>query len=41
LSNAEIARRLGKSVLTVKTQLNAVFRKLGLKRRTQLVARLQ
>jgi len=39
--NAEIARRLSKSVLTIKTQLNSVFRKLGLRRRTQLITLLR
>jgi DNA-binding CsgD family transcriptional regulator len=37
-SNAEIARRLSKSVLTIKTQLNSVFRKLGVRSRTRLMA---
>lgn len=41
LRNAEIAERLGRSLLTVKTQLNSVFRKLGVASRTQLVARLR
>lgn len=40
-SNAEIAHRLSKSVLTVKTQLNSVFRKLGVESRTRLMARLR
>lgn len=40
-SNAEIARRLSKSVLTIKTQLNSVFRKLGVESRTRLMARLR
>ncbi len=40
-SNREIAAELSKSVLTIKTQLNAVFRKLGLKRRAQLIALLR
>lgn len=40
-SNAEIADSLSRSILTVKTQLNAVFRKLGVKRRTQLGALLR
>lgn len=40
-SNAEIARRLSKSVLTVKTQLNSVFRKLGVESRTRLMAMLR
>lgn len=41
LSNAEIARRLNKSVLTVKTQLNSVFRKLGLRSRARLMTMLR
>jgi DNA-binding CsgD family transcriptional regulator len=36
-ANAEIATALGKSEATVKTQLNAVFRKSGLTGRTALV----
>jgi DNA-binding CsgD family transcriptional regulator len=40
-SNAEIARRLSKSVLTIKTQLNSVFRKLGVTSRTRLMALLR
>jgi DNA-binding CsgD family transcriptional regulator len=40
-SNGEIAAALSKSVLTIKTQLNAVFRKLGLKRRAQLMPLLR
>jgi DNA-binding CsgD family transcriptional regulator len=40
-SNDEVAAALSKSVLTIKTQLNAVFRKLGLKRRAQLIALLR
>jgi len=39
-ANAEIARRLRKSVHTVKKQLQAVFRKLGVERRSQLIALL-
>jgi len=39
--NAEIARALNKSVLTVKTQLNTVFQKLGLESRAQLISRLR
>jgi len=38
LTNAEIATLLNKSVLTVKTQLNSVFRKLGIKSRAKLMA---
>lgn len=37
LSNREIAGQLSKSILTIKTQLNAVFRKLDLRRRAQLI----
>jgi DNA-binding CsgD family transcriptional regulator len=40
-SNAELARRLSKSVLTIKTQLNSVFRKLGVKSRAQMMALLR
>jgi len=40
-SNAEIARAQGKSVLTIKTQLNSVFRKLGVKSRARLMALLR
>lgn len=40
-SNAEIARRLSKSVLTIKTQLNSVFRKLGVNSRAKLMAMLR
>jgi len=40
-SNAEIARRLSKSVLTIKTQLNSVFRKLGAGSRAKLMAMLR
>jgi DNA-binding CsgD family transcriptional regulator len=39
-ANAEIAKKLGKSVHTVKKQLQAVFRKLGVERRSQLIAML-
>jgi DNA-binding CsgD family transcriptional regulator len=41
LSNAEIAGALRKSVLTIKTQLNSVFRKLGVKSRARLMALLR
>jgi DNA-binding CsgD family transcriptional regulator len=40
-SNAEIARRLSKSVLTIKTQLNSIFRKLDVGSRTRLMALLR
>ena len=40
-SNQEIAQTLNKSVLTVKTQVNAIFRKLGVTSRTRLVAKLK
>ncbi len=40
-SNAELARRLSKSVLTIKTQLNSVFRKLSVKSRAQMMALLR
>lgn len=40
-SNAEIAQALSKSVLTIKTQLNSVFRKLGVKSRARLMALLR
>lgn len=39
--NAEIAEKLNKSVLTVKTQINSIFQKLNLKSRAQLVSRLK
>lgn len=38
LTNKEIARRLRKAEPTVKSQLASVYRKLGLKRRLQLIA---
>ncbi len=40
-SNAEIAAFLNKSVLTIKTQLNAVFRKLGVGSRAKLITMLR
>ena len=39
--NAEIASALKKSPLTVKTQLNAIFQKLNLKSRAELITRLR
>lgn len=39
--NSEIAVELRKSPLTVKTQLNSIFQKLGLKSRGELIARLK
>ncbi|WP_415909514.1 response regulator transcription factor [Oleiharenicola sp. Vm1] len=41
LTNKEIARALRKSELTVKNQLAAVYRKLGVKRRLQLIAQFR
>lgn len=41
LTNKEIARALRKSELTVKNQLGSVYRKLGLKRRLQLIAQFR
>ncbi|MDX2109564.1 MAG: helix-turn-helix transcriptional regulator [Verrucomicrobiota bacterium] len=38
-SNGDIAQELNKSVLTVKTQMNSIFRKLNLRRRAELIAR--
>jgi DNA-binding CsgD family transcriptional regulator len=40
-SNAEIARALSKSVLTIKTQVNSIFRKMGVKSRARLMAMLR
>ncbi len=40
-SNAEIAAHLNKSVLTIKTQLNSVFRKLGVSSRARLITLLR
>lgn len=40
-TNAEVAQRLSKSVLTIKTQLNSVFRKLGVTSRAKLMASLR
>lgn len=41
LTNKQIARALRKSELTVRNQLTAVYRKLGLKRRLQLIAQFR
>ena len=41
LSSAAVARRLSESVLTIKTQLNSVFRKLGVESRAKLMAMLR
>lgn len=41
LDNEEIARRLSKSVKTVKGQLTSIFRKLGVNGRNQLMVRLR
>ena len=40
-SNDEVARRLGKSVLTVKKQLRAIYQKLGVPTRARLGALLR
>jgi DNA-binding CsgD family transcriptional regulator len=37
-ANAEIAELRGKSEATIKTQINAVFRKAGVQNRGQLIA---
>ncbi len=37
-SNAEISRRLGKSLHTIKAQLHSIFEKLGVKSRSKLIA---
>jgi len=39
--NEEVARRLGKSLGTVKNQLSSVYRKLGVGSRVELVLRLR
>jgi DNA-binding CsgD family transcriptional regulator len=39
--NREIAASLNKSTLTVKTQLNAIFQKLNIRNRAELIARLK
>lgn len=41
LTNKEVAHVLRKSELTVKNQLGSVYRKLGLKRRLQLIAQFR
>lgn len=41
LSNKEIAERLGKSVLTVKKQLNSAFGKLNISNRARMIALLR
>lgn len=41
LTNREIAERLRKSILTVKTQLNSVFQKLEVKSRARLIHKLR
>lgn len=41
LTNKEVAHALRKSELTVKNQLASVYRKLGLKRRLQLIAQFR
>ncbi len=41
LSNREIAAALGKSTATVKNQVSAVLRKLGVPTRTRLIALLR
>jgi DNA-binding CsgD family transcriptional regulator len=40
-SNKEVAARLGKSVLTVKTQLQSIYEKLGRVGRGRLISLLQ
>lgn len=40
-TNKEVACALRKSELTVKNQLTSVYRKLGLKRRLQLIAQFR
>lgn len=41
LSNRELAERLCKSILTVKTQLSSVFQKLGVANRSRLISMLK
>jgi DNA-binding CsgD family transcriptional regulator len=40
-SNKEVAAKLGKSVLTVKAQLQSICARLGIAGRSRLIARLQ
>jgi DNA-binding CsgD family transcriptional regulator/PAS domain-containing protein len=40
LSNEEIATRLGKSLATVKSQIQSIYRKLSISNRSELIARL-
>lgn len=40
LSNEEIATRLGKSLATVKSQIQSIYRKLAISNRSELIARL-
>lgn len=39
-SNEEIASRLGKSIATVKSQIQSIYRKLSISNRSELIARL-
>jgi DNA-binding NarL/FixJ family response regulator len=41
LSNREIARELGKGEGTVKNQLSAIYRKLAVRNRAQLIVMLR
>lgn len=41
LSNGEIAAQLGKSIRTVKGQLTSIYRKLGVRSRSRLLAQLR
>lgn len=40
LSNEEIASRLGKSLATVKSQIQSIYRKLSISNRSELIARI-
>lgn len=40
LSNEEIANRLGKSLATVKSQIQSIYRKLSISNRSELIARI-